>query len=332
MPTTGLEGAAVRPFLGVAKRVVPWAIDHPFIARPAVWNVLIAFWFVAAILAVVLGVTATPLFLGLAVALAFLVGGMWGWHRLSAPTARPLIFISQFAPATPGASEAALNHLHAVDKRLTEGLLGEHATLRRLPVPLTRDQAGRLLDATGASGVAFGSVRAIADVGSWEAELLMRWPGDTHPEATVHITPDLMVEAHVNRRHRAPDRHETQTDSQSPLAALIEERYESQHVDRVEGTLLVLTAAALSRAEADDEVQACLQGAERYRDSLSPRTRAALELTRSAVSADFEITEASLRELERVGLRDADHSDLWNFLVMLAYLGGLRRTVSLTSA
>jgi hypothetical protein len=173
MPVTGLESTAVKPFLGVAKKVIPWAMKHPFIARPAVWNLLTAGWFVVAIAAVVLTVTTTPFFLGLVVVLGFLIGGMWGWLRVSAPTDRPLIFISPFSPATPGASEAALNHLDAVEQRLASGPLGERATLRRLPVSVTRTQAERLLDATGACGVVFGGVRAIAGVGSWDAELLI---------------------------------------------------------------------------------------------------------------------------------------------------------------
>lgn len=324
---TGLEPAVVRPLAGIAKRVVPWAIDHPFIARPAVWNLLTGLWFVLAVVALVLGVTAAPLFLVLAVALGFLAGGMWGWVRLSAPTDRPLIFISQFAPVTPGASEAALNHLDAVERRLSEGPLGEHASLRRLPVPVTRDQAERLLDATSAGGVVFGSVRAIADVGSWDAQLLMRWPGDALPEATLHMTPDL-VEAHVNRRQRAPDRHEAESDLQAPLASLIGERFEANHIDRIEGTLLAWTASSLADEEVSDGVEACLQAAERYRDALTPRSRASLALTRNVMDDEFEVTEDALRELERAGLSDADHSDLWNFLVVLAYLGGLEGTVS----
>jgi tetratricopeptide (TPR) repeat protein len=157
----------------------------------------------------------------------------------------------------------------------------------------------------------------------------MRWPGDTAPEATLHITPDLVVEALGNRRERAPDRHEVQTDFQAPLAALVAERIESDHVDRVEGTLLALTAASLARPGSHEGVEECLRAAEQYRTSLSPRTRASVELTRNATDEEFEVTEGALRELEEVGLRDADHPDLWNFLVLLAYFGGLEGSVSL---
>jgi len=323
---TGSESLAFRPFLAVARKVVPWAIDHPFVARPAVWNSLTAFWFVATVAALLLGVTATAFFLVLAVALAFLTAGMWGWVRLTASSDQPIIFISQFAPATPGAGEAALNHLNAVQQRFVAGTLGPHATLRRLPVSVTKDQAKRLLDVTSARAVVFGRVKAIADVGSWDAEMLLRWPGDTQP-TTAHITGDLEVEVHTNRRKRPPDRHETQADYQAPLAALIAERFESAHVDVIEGTLLTLVAACLSRGEGSHAAAGeCLQAAAPYRDAVSTHTRAVQEITR-VVTGELPSAERVLQELERAGLADANHEDLWSFLVGVAFLGGIDGSV-----
>lgn len=196
--------------------------------------------------------------------------------------------------------------------------------VRSLPVAVNRVQAERLLEAVPAMAVVFGTVNAIATFGTWEAELLVRWPGDE--TAPAHVTGDaeeLVVEG-FDRRTKVPDHHEAVVEAQAPLERLIAETFESHHVDRVEGTLLVLAAAYHD----NDAAVALLRAADQYRSELSVRTRAELEVTRVGSQA-CEGGPAALDALEEAGLRDADHVDLWNFLCALSFLGFLAGEVSL---
>jgi tetratricopeptide (TPR) repeat protein/predicted membrane protein len=314
--------AVARPLATAARKAIPWAINHSFIARPAVWNALLAVWFILTSAAVVLGVGFQPLFLVLAVVLAVLLAGLVGWYRLTKPSQRPVIFLTEFAPATPGAGEASAYHRRAVKTRMEAGQLAKVAELRPLPAAVTKKQAQRLLDIVpSAHAVVYGEVQAIGGVATWHAELLVRWPGDRTAGGThvqVVSESELVVE-NFQRDANLPDRHELRTDVQLPLERLVAERFEADHVDRIEGTLLVAGAVAAEEREDSALAASLLAEADRYRGSLSAQTRATLEVTR-VTATGLELAPA-IAHLAYAGARDAGHLDLWNHVSGLAFLG-----------
>jgi len=278
-------------------------------------------WVVVSGALLLAGIAGVGVFVPLALVLLVIATGLVGWHMLMKPANLPIVVVTEFAAATPTGVEAVYHHRDAIVERLTNGPLGDYLEVRGVPVAVNRDQAKRLLDAVPASAVVFGSAKAIADQGTWEAELLVRWPGDD--TAPSHVTPDLVVED-FDRRTQAPDRHEIMLEPQAPLERLIAERFESHHADRIEGTLLALAAVQGEGAEAS----AALGAAERYRAQVSSRTRAELEVVR-ARTEHFESGPAVLQALEEAGLRDADEVALWTFAVGLSFYGLLVGEVSI---
>lgn len=307
----------LKPLLPVARKILPWALKHPFVLRPRSWLLALLGWFVLGSLLLTSGIRGPVVFLPLGLLLAFIIAGIVGWHRLTAASEHPVVLMTEFAADTATGREAAHHHRKALVERLATGPLGNHLEVRGVPVAVNREQVRRLLDAVPAMAVVYGSVKAIATQGTWEAELLLRWPSDTGAPAHVHgDADDLVVEA-FDRRTEVPDHHEAVVEPQAPLERLIAERFEADHADRVEGTLLALVASDSD----DDETAAKLRsGAEDHRPWLSERTRAALEVVR-ARTEDFPSGTAMLDALEEAGLRDADHVDLWNFLSAISFLG-----------
>lgn len=307
----------LKPLLPVARKILPWALKHPFVLRPRSWLLALLGWFVLGSLLLTSGIRGPVVFLPLGLLLAFIIAGIVGWHRLTAASEHPVVLMTEFAADTATGREAAHRHRKALVERLATGPLGNHLEVRGVPVAMNREQVRRLLDAVPAMAVVYGSVKAIATQGTWEAELLLRWPSDTGAPAHVHgDADDLVVEA-FDRRTEVPDHHEAVVEPQAPLERLIAERFEADHADRVEGTLLALVASDSD----DDETAAKLRsGAEDHRPWLSERTRAALEVVR-ARTEDFPSGTAMLDALEEAGLRDANHVDLWNFLSAISFLG-----------
>lgn len=316
----------LKPLLPVVRKVLPWALRHPFILRPRYWWLALIGWFVLAGVLVVAGVREPLVVIPLGLLLIVIIAGLVGWHRLTAPSELPVVLMTEFAAATPTGREAAHHQREALADRLVAGPLRDRLEVRSLPVTVSREQAKRLLDAVPAMVVVFGSVRAIATKGTWEAELLMRWPIDTGAPAHVHGDVDDVVVEDFDRRTEVPEHHEAIVEPQAPLTSLIAETFEAEHADRVEGTLLALVA---SEEEDDGEAAELAAAAEAYRPRLSARTRAALEVVRARTEEDFPTGTAMLDSLEEAGLRDSDHVDLWNFLSAMSFLGLLAGEVPL---
>lgn len=304
---------SAKPFLTAAWRLAPWAAQHPFVLRPAFWALSLAgCMFVLATL-VVAGVASGVVYGALSVALVVIVAGLWGWRRLVQPSDRTLVFLCRFA-ATAGDAAWAERQLAAVSERLDMEPAADYLEVRVLPAPVTADHAIVLIEETPAKAVVFGNVRTGPETARWETEMLVSWPGD-NPRFDTHIE-GAELEFFDRKTQPAP-RHEREIDAQAPLAHLADERFEADHADHIEGTLLTLAAAASDDAE--HSLQA-VTAAEAYRAAVSPRTRAALEIAR-ALATD-EPLGAVLGRLERAGHGDADHADLWNFAAALSYFEG----------
>lgn len=321
----GELSSILRPLIPVARKVLPWALRHPFVLRPRSWWLALLGWFMLCGLLLVAGAAGPLVFIPFGLMLMIIVAGLMGWHRLTAVSSRPVVLITEFDAATPTGLEAAHHHREALVERLLRGALGKQVEVRSVPVAVNLEQATRLLDAVPAMAVVFGSVKAIAASGTWKAELLVRWPGED--AAPVHVTGGdrtTLVLEHFDRRADVPDHHEAVEEPQAPLERLIAESFEFDHADRVEGTLLALTATYN-----DDEAAAeLLLAAERFRSKLSPRTRAAMEIQRAGTE-NFESPAALLDALDEAARRDAGHVDLWNFLSVVSFVGLLAGEVSI---
>lgn len=175
-------------------------------------------------------------FVGLLLLLAVLTA-LDGWRRLLKKGALPVLWVSQFRPATPGAEDVSLNHQIAMSRRLTESsLVAERVEVRGLPAAIEETESERLLRASKASsGVVRGNVQATATVGSFDAVL------------TYHATDASgrdEVREHQRGENQVATHHRVATDYQVQLEELVGQHFRASHADGIEGMLLVLFAEA----------------------------------------------------------------------------------------
>ena len=314
----------VRMFLAAAWRLIPAATKYPFVLRPAAWRLALGLWLAVA---VGFGVVLVPLwqaYAGLGVLLAVILAGRFGWSELVAPSENAVVLVSQLAASSREAESHAGDHLDALVERLSsDSLLARALDIRVLPVAVSKDQAEVLIDETPAFAVVFGSVRAAAGKARWRAEMLLRSPGaeSTGPAAHLEIDPVLkeITVTQFGRRQRAPTRHEMVVDAQQSLTALTAERFEARHVDAIEATLQALVADRYHATGDDESAREALDAASRYRQELSLKTRATLEVTRAHLAA-AESLDPAIARLEEAGNADADHPDVWTTGVLLSFL------------
>jgi tetratricopeptide (TPR) repeat protein len=270
--------------------------------------------------------------LALFAVLTVILAGLVGWRALRRPSTRLVVLLTEFAANTPEDRSWSMRQQEALVERLEEAPdLREIVEIRVLPAAVSRQQAEVLLEETPARAVVFGSVRAATDTARWKAELLIRWRGEV--AEPLHIEPDGTAE-YFDRKITIPPHHESLIDAQQPLSRLADERFESDHADRIEGTLLVVAASYLLSAEPpetepdEDEpenerewARRALDAFERYRLRASLQTRAMATISRAVLSPT---PAAALDLLEEAGGADADHADLWNFATMVNALADVR--------
>ena len=308
-----LPASLAKPLVTAFGRAVRWALGHPWAANPITWLGGFIVLLVGLATALHLG---APWYVsaGAAALLIVPLAALYGWRRLTAPGERPVIFLSQLRPATPGALEASLNHQHALQRRLENGEVGSHMTVRLVPAALREIEAERLLDVSGAQGIVCGEVRASGTAGTFSAVLLQ---GDAHSPDSRPIA-DRVDEN--QREGKSAARHEFPVDYRRPLEELIGERYEADHIDGLEGTVLVTLAERALQWGDRNVARACVKAASDVREHLDLRTRAHLEMAR-VVGDHEEISSAMIGELEAAGHRDVGHPDLWAFTATAALVG-----------
>lgn len=271
----GAVGHAMMRTLGLwARRVLPWLLRYPFILSPATWAILLAFALMLGIGGLVLG-TIPVAFVGL---LAFLAvaAALAGWRRLLAEGSRPLLFLAQFRPETPGAEEASLNHQIAMRRRLAKSvLIAERVELRDIPAPIHERETERLLRAavTG-HGVVRGSVQAMGNVGSFEAVLTYRNPESGQRD---------VVDENQRRHNKVAIHHKVGTDYQVQLAELVGPHFRARHADGIEGMLLLLIAEDHLELGEYPKADACLKAAETFRDHMPDAGKRHLTLARTFI-------------------------------------------------
>ncbi|MDX6671467.1 MAG: hypothetical protein QOI91_1830 [Solirubrobacteraceae bacterium] len=302
----------LRPVLGLLGKVVPVVLRHPFAVRATSWSLLL----VVLLVAVVAGLeVAAPIevLVGIGLLIAVPLIALYSRRRLVRPGERPVLFLSQFVPETPGATEASLNHQVALHERLATGLLPSFLELRDLPAAVTSREAQNLLAESGARGVVFGRVRAISSAANWTAVMLHTGSSWGEEEAA----PDH-VEENQRTRLTTATRHEFEPDLKRPLAELLDARLEADHANSLEATLLALLAQDLLFEGQGDDARRCLEEADRGRAALTLKARAHLEISRFVLDATTDVRSA-LMYLRRAGEQDTDHVDLWKAATIVAF-------------
>jgi tetratricopeptide (TPR) repeat protein len=263
-----------------ARKILPWLLRYSFILSRPGWALVL--------LLAVLEMTASALvfppaaFLGLLAVLG-VVAGLIGWGRLRKKGRRPLLFISQFRPATPGAEEASLNHQIAIKKRLAESeQISSRLELRDIPAAIGEKESERLLRATQTGrAVVRGDVQAVASAGTFEAVLTYR-----------PAPPPDVVRENQRTREKTADHHQMAPDYQVQLEQLVGQHFEAEHADGIEALLLVRLAEAHLERREYLEAETCLVTAEPMRSHLPNAGRVHMTLTRTFLNHRHKLKNA----------------------------------------
>jgi tetratricopeptide (TPR) repeat protein len=320
------EDAVLRWAAGLYWRLLRLSRRKPFLLSPSYWG-LGLFIAIAIGFACVLVDAAFPVLL-LPIALFVLsISGSAGWRYLKKSSDNPIVFFSRFNSSTASAQDAAIEHLKALGERLRdEPSLVARFDLREIPEVLTEDQARLLLEEGPASAVVYGEVRTGGDVARWELDMLLSWRlGDGFITNVRTVGPKELTAQAFSRSQAPAPLHEQFVDADQPLRKLAAERFESNHVDRIVGTLLVL-AGTSARPDAR-EMKRCFEAAAPYRSVLSPQARGAIEVN-SAFAEDEGSLPQLFGHLQRAAEGDADHVELWNTLVSISFLRYLAGEIS----
>lgn len=315
----------------VLSKLVPWAFEHPFLIRRR-WWLTAALAMVALEVLVILFVGGILSFVPL-VPLAVVLGGVAGLRKIARRGGKPLVFLCRFDSLTAVAFDASLNHLEALADRLrAHPEFEREIELRLLKASVSERQAQSIARETGAYAVVFGQVRAQVDRARWRGQIVERWPDDDLPRSHV----DEYGITLYDKEDIPPALLNLPLDAGHPLSALVEDRFEADHADAIEGTLLVLLGETiLSRVDWNTEDASLgirkeathvLEKAEAYRAKLSLRGRAHLVMSHEEASWRGQGRRAALDTLDRLEAAanaDAGHPDLWDWLSSLAYAAGL---------
>lgn len=304
----GAVGHAMGRVLGFwARKILPWLFRYPFILSRPGWALLLI---LAALEMVVSAQVFLPAaFFGLLAGLG-VIAGLIGWSRLRKKGSRPLLFISQFRPATPGAEEASLNHQIALKKRLAENeQISSRLELRDIPAAIAGKESERLLRSTQTGrAVVRGDVQAVASAGTFEAVLTYR-PA---------LTPDVVRE-NQRTREKTADHHQMAPDYQVQLEKLVGQHFEAKHADGIEALLLLLLAEAHLERREYPEAEACLLAAEPMRSHLSDVGRAQMTLARTFLNHRHNLGNA-LKTLD-ADEDNPDHPELRRAAAWISMVG-----------
>lgn len=299
-----------------------WALRRPYVLRPAVWASIALAALVAAPLAYVAWplLVAAPAIIGL-----FAVTALIGWRRVTAPSDRLLIYLTQFASVTELGHDASADHQIALRDRLAgDDLLAPLVDVRLIGAPLSEQEARTLLAESQGSVVVFGNVRAQVDQARWDATMLARWPSDVggvaHTDGYGFATP--------RPREPNPDATRLPVDAESPLQRLVARTFDVRHAAALHGTLLAIVAQATMLAEEGDAsatraiAQSLLRRANDFRDTLAERARAQIAIGQDLAGEEYDARKR-LAALERAARTGAEHADLWSHCQSICFYEGL---------
>lgn len=292
------------------RRILPWVLRHPFILSRPSWAVGLLISVVIAVGGLVVGFLPAA-FVGLLLLLAALTA-LGGWKRLLKKGVLPVLWVSQFRPATPGAEDASLNHQIAMSRRLTESpLVAERVEVRGLPAAIEETESERLLRASKAGrGVVRGDVQATATVGSFDAVL-------TYHETDASGQDE--VREHQRGENQVATHHRVATDYQVQLEELVGQHFRASHADGIEGMLLVLFAEAHLEQREYAEAEKCLKAAEPFRDHMPDAGRVHFTLARTFLDyrGDLETAVKVLRSSKEEGDPELRKAAAWLSMVGL---------------
>ena len=235
-------------------RLALWVGRRPFLARPRTW--LLAALLATACSGIIL-ISASGLW-SLSILLAVIAIGCCAvfvaWTYLRRKSPYPLVFVSLFDVDTPPEQTAAAAHLRAMVRFLEEKFTGDRTvTVRVVRVPLSRTNAERLLQGSGALAVVHGRVSAVADVARWECELALR--GRPESERLSLSVSDKTVRhgkirvSRRGRRARQAGHPDLVVEGSYPIEKLAAERAVAMHFRGVQAAVaLILAERDLLRA------------------------------------------------------------------------------------
>lgn len=312
MGSFSLEDAVLRWAASLYWQLLRLSRRKPFLLSPSHWGLGLCIAIAIGFTCVLVKAAFPILFLPIAL-FVLSISGLAGWRYLRKSSDRPIVFFSRFNSSTASAREASIEHLKALGERLRdESSLAARFDLREIPEVLTEGQARLLLEEGPASAVVYGEIRTGGDLARWELDMLLSWRlGDGFVTNIRTVGPKELTAQPFSRRQAPAPIHEQFVDADQPLRKLAAERFESNHVDRVVGTLLVL-AGTSARPDAI-EMKRCFEAAAPYRSVLSPQARGAIEVN-SAFAEDEGNLPKLFERLQTAGEEDADHVELWNTL------------------
>lgn len=293
-----------------ARRILPWLLRYPFILSRPAWALVLFLALVICVGAALIGLIPVA-FIGF-LALLAVAAALFGWRRLLRKGLLPLLFIAQFRPETPGAEEASLNHQIAIRRRLTESpLVRQEVEVREIPAAIGEQETERLLRAASTGlGVVYGSVQAVATVGSFEAILTYRsYAAGERDRVAEHQRGVNTVATH----------HKVATDYQVQLEELVGPHFRARHADGIEGMLLLLLAERHLEARDYERADHCLKAAEPFRDRMPDAGRAHLTLARTFLDYRSDLRGA-LRFLDKAG-DDGNHPELRKAAAWISMVG-----------
>jgi tetratricopeptide (TPR) repeat protein len=304
----GAVGHAMGRVLGFwARKILPWLLRYPFILSRLTWAIVLVLAVLEMVASVYLFLPAA--FVGLLAILA-VIAGLFGWRRLRQKGTRPLLYISQFRPKTPGAEEASLNHQIAMTKRLAENeLIATRLELRGIPASIAERESERLLRATSTGrGVVRGDVQTMASAGTFEAVLTYR-----------PSPPKDIVRENQRTREKTADHHQMAPDYQVQLEELVGPHFRAEHADGIEGLLLLLLAEGHLEGREYEDAETCLVAAEPMRPHLPSAGRAHLTLARTFLDHRHNLKNA-LKALD-ADADDPEHPELRRAAAWISMVG-----------
>lgn len=320
------EDAVLRWAAGLYWRLLKLSRRKPFLLSPSYWSlglfIAIGIGFTGVVVRAVFPILLLPIAL-----FVLSISGLAGWRYLKKPSDHPIVFFSRFNSSTASARDTAVEHLAALGKRLhDEPSVAARFDLREIPEVLTEGQARLLLEEGPASAVVYGEVHTGGDFARWELDMLLSWRlGDGFVTNIRTVGPKELTAQAFSRSQAPAPLHERFVDADQPIRKLAAERFESNHVDRVVGSLLVL--AGTSSLPDAGEMERCFEAAAPYRPVLSKQVRGTIEVN-AAFAEDQGNLQQLFERLKSAGEGDADHVELWNVLVSISFLRYLNDEIS----
>lgn len=300
----------------LALAVILWIRQRPYVLPPRAWSALILAFLIAAVFAVILGVSPSWLPLALLGSAVIPVVPRSIWARMRRRSNKVVVFLARFGDDnSPEYALRASTHLTQLERRLGQNdYLRAAIEVRALRAPVKQPHAKRILRHTRARAVVSGTGLEVAGSARWEAWTMVRWRQQVGFSDRM---PGGGFIGFIKSRLTSGKSSATAGDARADVRILTADGFPAKHADGIEGTLLLIAGAERPDEEFGRE---CLEGANSFRDALPLEARAVWEIGRGMDTlTETGDPSAAARSMEAAADDDAEHILLWNAcLAMLA--------------